>query len=117
MRFCLQHSPATQGNVDVRRVPMRNHQEGYFTRWHTDLGYPNLYPGLKKLYSDHVTLPEPQAALEWQQDYQKYVELLRADFAENASTAGARAGNRQDAIAALQKKKLIATICGVRLPI
>ena len=52
---------------------MRNHQEGYFTRWHTDLGYPNLYPGLKKLYSDHVTLPEPQAALEWQQYYQKYV--------------------------------------------
>ena len=82
---------------------MRNYQEGYFTRWHTDLGYPNLYPGLRKLYPDHSTLPEPTAVLQWQQDYQDVVELLRADYADNASNAAAKLGNRQVRIEDLQK--------------
>ena len=73
--------PAETSNQAVTRIPMRNHQEGYFARWHTDLGYPNLYPGLRRLYPDHSTLPEPTAVLQWQQDYQNWVELLRADYA------------------------------------
>ena len=95
--------PAETSNQALTRIPMRNYQEGYFTRWHTDLGYPNLYPGLRKLYPDHSTLPEPTAVLQWQQDYQDMVELLRADYADNASNAAAKLGNRQVRIEDLQK--------------
>ena len=82
---------------------MRNHQEGYFTRWHADLGYPHLYPGLRELYSDHSTLPSPETVFKWQEDYQNYVLLLRSEFSENTAAATAKIGPRQKEIEDLRR--------------
>ena len=62
------------------------------------LGYVE---GLKKLYPDHPSIPQPCDVLEWQRDYQAWVNELRADYSENAVNAASRAGARQSRIEAL----------------
>ena len=59
------------------RVPMRNFLEGYFTRWHIDMGFPYLWQQLERLYPDLDTLPSVTDALAWQRRYLKWVAMLR----------------------------------------
>ena len=61
-----------------QRMPMRNHLEGCYTRWHMDVAYPNLRPALRRLYLDLTTLPSAEDAQEWHRRYEEYVALLRA---------------------------------------
>eukprot|EP00973_Karenia_brevis_P050676 7038703-Karenia_brevis.AAC.1 len=49
---------------NVVRIPMRNYHEGHYTVWSRDVGYPHLYPALKRMYSSHTQIPEPAAVLE-----------------------------------------------------
>ena len=59
------------------RIPMRNYLEGYFTRWHVDMGFPYLREQLQRLYPDLSTLPSVADALEWQRRYLQWAAMLR----------------------------------------
>ena len=102
-QICHNYRLPTSECAEAERVPMRNYWEGYFTRWHTDLGYPHLYPGLRDLYSYHTTLPTPDAALTWQKQYKEYVELLREGYAEDAAATACRRGKKERQIQDLKR--------------
>ena len=53
--------------VAVKRMPMRNWFEGYFTAWHRDIAYCHLHPALRRIYPDHKTLPSVAEVLHWRQ--------------------------------------------------
>ena len=66
--------------VEARRlrVPMRNKLEGYYTKWHEDLGFVHLRPALVQQYPDLTTLPSTEEVLEYRQRWELYVAKRRA---------------------------------------
>ena len=77
------------------RIPMRNYQEGHYTVWSRDFGYPHLYPALKRMYSNHMQIPEPAAVLDCQRMRKRRGDLLRADYKANPLQAAQRKGASQ----------------------
>ena len=61
----------------VQRLPMRNKLEGYFTKWHEDIGFDFLRPALVRLYPDLHTLPSAEQVLADHRRWEQYQKDLR----------------------------------------
>ena len=82
----------------VKRMPMRNWFEGYFTAWHRDIAYCHLHPSLKRIYPENPTLPPVADVLHWRQ--RKNQNKVALD-----SVMGGDDQNKKD-VALLEKAKL-----------
>ena len=51
--------------------------EGFYTKWHLDIGFPHLHSHLLRLYPDLTTLPTVEEALEYHLRWDAYVKRLR----------------------------------------
>ena len=59
--------------------------EGLYTRWHLDIGFANAHSALKRLYPDLATLPTPEQVFDWQSKYNKWVQLVRKVYEDDAN--------------------------------
>ena len=60
------------------RIPMRNRQEAFYTRWHIDLGFPHLRESLLQVFPAlKAQLPTDADVLKFQEIRQQWITHLR----------------------------------------